>query len=145
VVRRNVGHGWEIVEARLPVLITVVGSANQPRPPAARKVMLHKRARVAAEVAAEVKQALPEASDADRSAEAARRAADLQGRGLLIEQWDLERIGADLERCGLSGSPTKVYRVQSIVLTKSGYKEVPPTEAGIRQLIQELVVDRTLG
>jgi len=35
--------------------------------------------------------------------------------------------------------------VQSIVLTKSGYKEVTPTEAGIRQLIQELVVDRTLG
>jgi electron transfer flavoprotein beta subunit len=75
----------------------------------------------------------------------ARRAADLRKSGLMIEQWDLDRIGADLERCGLSGSPTKVYRVQSIVLTKSGYKEIPPTEAGIRQLIQELVVDRTLG
>ena len=145
VVRRNVGHGWEVVEARLPVLVTVMGTANEPRPAAARKVMLHKRARVAAELAAEVKLALPDAADAEREAEVARRAADLQGRGLLIEQWDLDRIGADLERCGLSGSPTKVYRVQSIVLTKSGYKEVAPTEAGIRQLIQELVVDRTLG
>lgn len=145
VVRRNVGHGYEIVEARLPVLITVMGTANEPRPPAARKVMLHKRARVAAELAAEVKQALPEATDAEREAEVTRRAADLQARGLLLEQWDLDRIGADLNRCGLSGSPTKVYRVQSIVLTKSGYKEVAPTEAGIRELIQELVVDHTLG
>jgi len=145
VVRRNVGHGWEIVEARLPVLITVTGTANSPRPPAAKRVMQYKRARVDAELAAEVKQTLPEATDVERTAEAARRAEDLRGRGLSMEQWDLDRIGAELERCGLSGSPTKVYRVQSIVLTKSGYKEVPPTEEGVRQLIQELVVDRTLG
>jgi electron transfer flavoprotein beta subunit len=145
VVRRNVGHGWEIVEARLPVLITVTGTANEPRPPAAKRVMLYKRARVDAELAAEVKQTLPEATDAERTVEAARRAEDLRSRGLSMEQWDLDRIGAELERCGLSGSPTKVYRVQSIVLTKSGYKEVAPTEDGVRQLIQELVVDRTLG
>jgi electron transfer flavoprotein beta subunit len=145
VIKRNVGHGWEIVEARLPVLVTVTGTANFPRPPAAKKVMLNKRARVEAELANEVKQSLPDATDAERSAEVARRAEDLRSRGLLIEQWDLDRIGAELDRCGLSGSPTKVYRVQSIVLTKSGYKEIPPTEAGIRQLIQELVVDRTLG
>lgn len=145
VVRRNVGHGWEIVEARLPVLITVMGTANSPRPAAAKRVMFYKRARVNAELAAEVKQQQPEAADADRAAEAARRAEQLNQRGLLLEQWDLDRIGAELERCGLSGSPTKVYRVQSIVLTKSGYKEVPPTEDGVRQLIQELVVDRTLG
>ena len=31
-VRRNIGHGWEIVEAKLPVLITVLESANEPRP-----------------------------------------------------------------------------------------------------------------
>ena len=145
VIRRNVGHGWEIVEARLPVLVTVTGTANDPRPPAAKKVMLHKRARVEAELAAEVQQAMPDATDADRGAEVARRAEALRRRGLLIEQWNLDRIGAELERCGLSGSPTKVYRVQSIVLTKSGYKEVAPTEAGIRQMVQELVVDRTLG
>jgi hypothetical protein len=30
-------------------------------------------------------------------------------------------------------------------LTKEGYTEVPPTEAGIRQMIHELVVDHTLG
>ena len=29
-IRRNMGHGWEVVEARLPVLVTVVQTANTP-------------------------------------------------------------------------------------------------------------------
>ncbi len=144
-VRRNIGHGWEIVEARLPVLITVLESANWPRPPGARRVMRLKRAKVPAEVAAEVRAALPEASDEERAAETGRRCQALQQAGLLVEQWDLDRIGADLGRCGLAGSPTKVHRVQAIVLTKEGYTEVPPTAAGVGQMIHELVVDRTWG
>ena len=64
-IRRNIGHGWELVEAKLPVLVTVVQTANTPRPPAAKRVMRVKRARVAAEAAAEVKAAMPDASEAD--------------------------------------------------------------------------------
>ena len=144
-VRRNTGHGWEIVEARLPVLITVLESANWPRPPGARRVMRLKRAKVPAEVAGEVRAAMPEATDEERAAEAGRRIESLKQSGLLVEQWDLDRIGADLGRCGLAGSPTKVHRVQAIVLTKEGYTEVPPTAAGVGQMIHELVVDRTWG
>jgi electron transfer flavoprotein beta subunit len=144
-IKRNTGHGWEIVEVRLPVLVTVIETANQPRPPAAKRVMRWKRARTTSELEAEVKQAIPEASDADRAAEVRRRADALQQKGLLLEQWDLDRIGADLGRCGLAGSPTKVHRVQAIVLTKQGYTQIPPSEDGVRRLIQELVVDRTLG
>ena len=144
-VRRNTGHGWEIVEARLPVLITVLESANEARPPAAKRVMRLKRAKVPAEVATEVKAALPDVSDEQLAAETRRRIESLQAAGLLVEQWDLDRIGADLGRCGLAGSPTKVHRVQAIVLTKEGYTEIAPTEPGIRNLIHELVVDRTWG
>ncbi len=144
-VRRNVGHGWELVEARLPLLVTVLGTANTPRPPAARRVMRFKRARVEAELAAEVQQAMPQATEAERAQEVRRRADALCQQGLLIEQWSLDDIGAELSRCGLAGSPTKVFRVQSIVLTKQGYTEIPPTEEGVRRLIHELVVDHTLG
>ena len=144
-VRRNVGNGWEIVEAKLPVLITVVGTANQPRPPAARRVMRVKRARVPAELLPETKSQLPDASPEELQNEVNRKEEDLRQRGLLLEQWDLDAIGADLERCGLAGSPTKVYRVQSIVLTKEGFTEIPPSDEGAHQLIHELVVDRTLG
>lgn len=144
-IRRNIGNGWEIVEAKLPLLVTVLATANLPRPPAARRVMRFKRARVEAELAGEVKSSLSGKSEAELAAEVARRRQELQDKGLLMEQWSLDDIKADLARCGLAGSPTKVFRVQSIVLTKEGYTEIPPTEEGMRQLIHELIVDRTLG
>jgi len=55
------------------------------------------------------------------SAWRARRCSALAGRGLLIEQWNLDDIGADLAWCGFKGSPTKVHRVQSIVLAGGAY------------------------
>ncbi len=144
-VRRNVGRGWEIVDATLPVLITVIDTANEPRPPAAKRMLKFKRATVESELAMEVRKGLPDASDEGRAAEIQRRTEELKERGLMLEQWDLDDINADLSRCGIAGSPTKVFRVQSIVLTKEGYTEVPPTEDGVRQMIHELVEDRTLG
>jgi len=107
--------------------------------------MRFKRARVEAELLAEVKAARPEAADKECRAEVGRRAEALRQQGLLMGQWNLDQTGADLGRCGLAGSPTKVFRVQAIVLTKQGYTEIPPTDDGVRSLIHELVVDRTLG
>jgi electron transfer flavoprotein beta subunit len=144
-IRRNVGNGWEIVETQLPVLVTVLQTANKPRPPAAKRMLRFKRARVEAELAAEVQRDLPDAAEQSRQAEVRRRAEALKQAGLLMEQWGLDEIGADLGRCGIAGSPTKVHRVQAIVLTKEGYSDIPPTEEGIGRLIHDLVVDRTLG
>jgi len=144
-LRRNVGNGWEVLETRLPLLLTVLDTANEPRPPAARRVMQYKRARTVGEAAHEVSAAMPDATEQKRNAEQAARIEKLKMNDLLIEQWDLDDIEADLQWCGISGSPTKVHRVQSIVLTKEGYTELPPTEEGVRGLIHELIVDHTLG
>jgi electron transfer flavoprotein beta subunit len=144
-LRRNVGNGWEIVSGKLPVLVTVIGTANRPRPPAVKRVMRFKRARTEVELAGEVQRRMPDAPEEARAAEVRCLADALKQKGLLLEQWGLDEIGADLNRCGLAGSPTKVFRVQSIVLTKEGYTEVAATEEGVRQLIHELVIDRTLG
>lgn len=144
-IRRNIGRGYEVVKAKLPVLVTVIDTANRPRPQAARRVMRCKHARVAAEIGGELRTAMPDASDKEREAEAARLAGPLEQRGLLIEQWDLDHIGADLDRCGLAGSPTKVQQVLSVVLTAEGSQQIEATEEGVRRLVKELVVDRTLG
>ncbi|GHT13638.1 electron transfer flavoprotein subunit beta [Planctomycetales bacterium] len=61
-----------------------------------------------------------------------------------IEVWDLDKIGADLQRCGLAGSPTKVFKIQNVVLKKSGFTDIPPTKDGIGKLVQELVADKTI-
>ncbi len=146
-IRRNVGNGWEVVDVRLPALVTVLDTACEPRPAAAKRVMKYKRAAVRAELEMAIKAGpggagiLP--ADLDREIE--RQAETLRPRGLMLEQWNLDDIKADLQWCGLSGSPTKVHRVQSIVLTKSGYTEIPATEEGVRKLIRELVIDHTLG
>jgi len=144
-VRRNVGNGWEVLEARLPLLLTVLDSANEPRPAAAKRVMRFKRARCPGEIGNQVANAMPAASDAEKEAEKAHRAEQLKAGGLLIEQWDLDDVKADLQWCGMSGSPTKVHRVQSIVLTKEGFTPVEPNEKAVRQMIHELIKDHTLG
>ncbi len=144
-IKRNIGHGWEIVESQTPLLITVLDTANEPRPCAAKRVQSIKRAKAPSEVASEVRNEMADASAEEQQAEVDTRVAALKDAGNLIEQWDLDKIGADLERCGLSGSPTKVFRIQSIVLTKEGYTEVEPTDEGITNLVHELIVDRTLG
>ena len=144
-VRRNVGNGWEVLEAKLPLLLTVLDTANEPRPPAARRVMRYKRARTGDEVTNEVAASIPNASEEERRTKWADRLEELKRDKLLMERWDLDDVQADLQWCGLTGSPTWVHRVQSIVLTKEGHTEVPPTEQGVGEMIHELIVDHTLG
>lgn len=144
-VRRNTGRGWEVLESPLPVLITVLDTANEPRPAAARRLMSFKHGRAPVEIEREVTDANPGIADPAKAAEVAKRVAALKAQGKLIEQWNLDDIKADLNWCGLAGSPTKVHRIQSIVLTKQGYTEIPPTKEGARQLIHELIVDHTIG
>ncbi|NLW87272.1 MAG: electron transfer flavoprotein subunit beta/FixA family protein [Planctomycetes bacterium] len=143
--RRNIGSGWEVVSCKLPTLVTVMDVANTPRPRAAKKIMKFKKAQSPAEVAKAVADEMPQASKDQQALEAQKRCDALAAAGLLIKQWNLDDIGADLAWCGMSGSPTKVHRIQSVVLTGSGYKEFPSSQDGISQLIGELIEDHTIG
>ena len=144
--RRNVGNGFEVVETSLPALVTVMETANTPRPAAARRIMKYKKARTPAEVAAQLAEQTGDGPDAEAvAADTAQRCRALTEKDLLIEQWDLDRIQADLTWCGRSGSPTKVHRIQFVVLTGGEHKEIPPTDDGIRGLVAELIEDHTIG
>jgi len=130
-VRRNLGAGWERVSCGLPVLLTVMDTANEPRPAGAKRLMKYKKARSAAELAAE--------------GAGEQEIGEYREKGLLIQQWDLDHLEADLTWCGRSGSPTKVHRIQSVVLTATGHKRVEPTEAGLKEMVRELIEDHTIG
>jgi electron transfer flavoprotein beta subunit len=146
VVKRNVGSGFEVVAATLPVCLTVMDTANVPRPQAARRVMKYKKARSVAETAKAVEEALgAEAAVETKAAETKKRCAELAAKGLLLEQWNLDDIHADLAWCGRNGSPTKVHRIQSVVLTGGAYKEYAATDDGVAQLIGELIEEHTIG
>jgi len=59
--------------------------------------------------------------------------------------WDIPAISADPAQCGLSGSPTKVKNITSVVLTAADIKYIEPSEAGVNELIHGLIADHTFG
>jgi electron transfer flavoprotein beta subunit len=150
--QRNIGNGWQQVRTKLPVLLTVTGEANEPRVAAAKKIMKYKNALTPVEVEREVRGQISGVGGQESgvSEEQIKTLIDkkcnkLDERGLLIKQWDLDFIGADLSWCGLSGSPTKVHRIQSVVLATKESKNVEPTENGITGLVQELIEDKIIA
>ena len=129
-VKRAVESGYEIVKSGLPVLVTVTSEANDPRPPSAKRVMVYKN----------IASQLCEASYGEAYME--------PGACVLldhIKQWNIDSIGAEPERCGLSGSPTKVVKVRNVVLTTGDARQVPNTDEGIAGLIHELIEENIIG
>jgi electron transfer flavoprotein beta subunit len=143
--RRNIGNGWQQVRTKLPVLLTVTGEANEPRVAAAKKIMKYKNALTPIEAERAVRGQGSGVSDAKIKMLVEEKCGELEERGLLIKQWDLGSIGADLSWCGLSGSPTKVHRIQSVVLAAKESKNVEPTENGITGLVRELIEDKIIA
>ncbi|MBC8481970.1 MAG: electron transfer flavoprotein subunit beta/FixA family protein [Planctomycetes bacterium] len=145
LVQRNVGNGWQQVKAKLPVLLTVTGDANEPRVTAAKKLMKYKNARTSIEVSGEIKAENPHADEVELAELTERKCKQLDENGMLIKVWDLDFLEADLNWCGRSGSPTKVHRIQSVVLTAKESREVEPTTAGISDMVHELIKDKTIA
>ena len=129
-VRRALENGYEILSADLPVLLTVTSDANEPRPPSAKRVMAYKNVGVGPceETYADAYLNPGVCSPFDA-----------------IKQWNVDTIGADPERCGLAGSPTKVKKVRNVVLTAGDARQIPNTDAAVAGLIQELIEENILG
>ena len=62
-----------------------------------------------------------------------------------ISLWDINAVGADVDGCGLAGSPTKVKKIESVVLISEELKLVENTEESISEMVHELIADHTLG
>ncbi len=145
VARRNIGNGSQEVKAELPILLTVIGEANEPRAPAAKKLMKYKNARTEAEIARVLTDTNPDANEPKIRKLAKKESKALRKKGLLINQWDLDFLKADLNWCGRDGSPTKVHRIQSVVLEAKESKTVEPTSDGVADMIHELIEEHTIG
>ena len=138
VAKRALDMGVELVTCSLPCLLTVVSSANQPRPASARRRMEYKLAAAPQEYGARLKQ-WPEFET-----EAAFDAY-LTAHQLKIPVWSAADIEADEARVGLAGSPTQVHKINFVVLEARESKQVPPTPEGIQALIQELMQEYLVG
>jgi electron transfer flavoprotein beta subunit len=143
--RRNIGNGWQQVQTALPVLMTVTGQANEPRVAAAKKMMKYKNACTPIEAEREVRSQKSEVSEAKIKKLIEKKCSELCDKRLLIKQWDLDLVGADLSWCGQSGSPTKVHRIQSVVLAAKESKNIEPNDKGISNMIHELIEDKIIA
>jgi len=132
-------QGYEIVQSLLPLLLTVVPHANEPRPPAAKRLMRFKKAMTPTEVVSRLQ------GQADFNNKVEAYCEQLKEKGLLITEWNAEALSIELDRCGLSGSPTRVKKIERVVLVPLDHKSFPPTDEGVSQLIQELIEDHTFG
>ncbi len=137
-VQRAPGLGNEIVRCSLPCLITVIASANTPRPPSARKRIECKLAATPLEFPA-----LLEKWPEFKSEEKLKKF--LTDHNLLIPVWTAQDIGAEEKKIGLAGSPTQVHKVNAVVLGSTESKEVAPTKEGIAAMIEELVKEYIVG
>jgi len=132
VVRRAFELGTELVQCLLPCLLTVVGSANRPRPASARKKIENKMAAIPSEYQKLLKK-WPEFENEQTLGKY------LEDRKLNIEVWTAADLIVNEEELGLAGSPTQVYKVNYVVLETADSKNIQPTSAGIKELIAELI------
>ena len=128
-IRRMIDGGVEVVEAPLPLVVTVNGSAAECRPANAKLVMKYKYAACPLEVA----------EDDSRKALRAER------KYLNLTQWSVADVDGDPQQCGMSGSPTKVKEVQSIAFQAKESKTLTASDDDINGLITELLNDKIIG
>ena len=70
---------------------------------------------------------------------------EYKDRGLYINTLTTDDMNIDVERCGIKGSPTKVFKVESVVLASGGHQNVEATKAGLGELIDPLMTDHIFG
>ncbi|MCC8062838.1 MAG: electron transfer flavoprotein subunit beta/FixA family protein [Rikenellaceae bacterium] len=130
-IRRRLEHGVETVTMRLPGVITVNASAPECRPRNAKMVMKYKHARTVSEV--------------QEQQEDYYLALHKERCYLCIPEWGAADVNADPESLGLSGSPTKVKKIENIVFQAKEAKHLTGEDAEIEGLMKELIASHTIG
>jgi electron transfer flavoprotein beta subunit len=129
-IKRRLEHGIEVVAGKLPMVITVTASAPEARPRNAKQLMKFKHARTVTELQEQTSDYYME----------------LQSRDYLrIPEWGVADVDADVEQLGLSGSPTKVKKIDNVVFAAKEAKRLSSEDTDIEWLIKELMANHTIG
>ncbi|MDA3931078.1 MAG: electron transfer flavoprotein subunit beta/FixA family protein [Prolixibacteraceae bacterium] len=129
-LKRRLDNGVETVKAPLPSVITVTSSAPDCRARNARMIMKYKHAKTVSERQDENEDYLSLYNDRPY---------------LNIQEMTVADVEVDAVQLGLSGSPTKVKKIQNVILQASDAKKVENTDADINLLMKELIDSHTIG
>ncbi len=129
-VKRRLERGIETVCGKMPLVITVNGSAPACRPRNAKFVQKYKYAKTVTE----------------------KQEADMDYTNLYslrpyldLAEWSVTDVNADVQWCGLSGSPTKVKKIESVIFQAKESKTLEPADEAIDELMKELITNHTIG
>ena len=129
-VKRRLEHGVEVVECTLPAVITVNSSAATCRPRNAKLLQQYKHAKTITE----------------RQVEHIDYIDIYSSRPYLnLTEWSVADVDADPQQCGLSGSPTKVKKIENVVFQAKEAKKLTSSDEDINSLMVELIASHTLG
>jgi len=64
---------------------------------------------------------------------------------LNIPEWSVNDVEVDPQQLGLSGSPTKVKKIDNVVLQAKEAKKIDASDAEINLLMKELIDSHTIG
>ena len=128
-IRRLIDGGVETVEAPLPLVITVNGSAAPCRPCNVKLVMKYKYATCPME----------------RKGDEPWANLYEERPYLTLNQWSVADVDGDPAQCGLSGSPTKVKAVKNIVFQAKESKTLTSSDEDIDGLMKELLNESIIG
>jgi len=129
-MKRRLERGVEVVKCPIPLVITVNSSAPDSRARNAKLIMKYKHAKTISE--------MQDANDDylhlynDRPY-------------LNIKEWTVQDIVVDHNELGLTGSPTKVKKVENVVLQSKGAKVITSSDEDMDQLMRELIENHTIG
>ena len=128
-IRRLIDGGAETVEAPMPVVVTVNGSAAPCRPCNVKLEMKYKRA----------------TAPMERTDDMPYKELYDERPYLTLNQWSVADVDGDPQQCGLSGSPTKVKAVKNIVFQAKESKTLTGSDADVEGLIKELLNEKIIG
>jgi len=130
IVKRRLERGVETVKTTLPAVITVHATAPACRPRNAKQLMRYKHACT-----------LSEQQDNEHNSYLPLQTKE----ALVIPEWGVADVGGDEINYGLSGSPTKVKKIENIVFQAKESKKLTSSFEDIDSLIKELISSHTIG
>ncbi|HOP50337.1 MAG TPA: electron transfer flavoprotein subunit beta/FixA family protein [Ignavibacteriales bacterium] len=136
-IKRKIEGGTEIVKAKMPLLITAIKEAAFPRPFSAKRVMAYKSAKSLLE--------LEKLVEGNSLLYIDTLSQEYKDKGLFIETFTMDELQLDPDKCGVKGSPTKVHKVESVVLAAKNHELIQPTKQAISNLIDALMADHIFG
>ena len=136
-IQRKIDGGHEVLVGTLPLLITVVKDAAVPRPFKARRVMAYKNAHTLLE--------LEKMTEGNSLLYIDQLKEEYVSKDLFIPTLTTDDLDVDVERCGLHGSPTKVHKIESVVLGSSEHEKIGATKEGMQTLVEKLMEDHIFG